>query len=134
MTFDLSAFDMFVAWERGACVCCLPQAELIKPGRFINESRLTIWFSVPSTGLFMQRLGMLKPDRYPTLRWSLFCGEPLPIDVARSWAEAAPESIVENLYGPTELTIACTLYRWDPSARPRRRSSGSSRSERPTPA
>jgi amino acid adenylation domain-containing protein len=118
MTFDLSVFDMFVAWERGACLCCLPQAELIKPGRFINDSRLTIWFSVPSTGLFMQRLGMLKPDRYPTLRWSLFCGEPLPIDVARAWAEAAPQSIVENLYGPTELTIACTLYRWDPERTP----------------
>ena len=24
---------------------------------------------------------------------------------------------IENLYGPTELTIACTLYRWDPSDR-----------------
>ena len=21
LTFDLSAFDMFVAWERGACLC-----------------------------------------------------------------------------------------------------------------
>jgi amino acid adenylation domain-containing protein len=118
MTFDLSVFDMFVTWERGACLCCLPQSELIKPGRFINDSRLTVWFSVPSTGLFMQRLGMLKPDRYPTLRWSLFCGEPLPIDVARAWAEAAPRSIVENLYGPTELTIACTLYRWDAERTP----------------
>jgi acyl-coenzyme A synthetase/AMP-(fatty) acid ligase len=29
--------------------------------------------------------------------------------------EAAPNSILENLYGPTELTIACTLYRWNAS-------------------
>ena len=29
------------------------------------------------------------------------------------WLAAAPNSIVENLYGPTELTIACTLYRWE---------------------
>jgi non-ribosomal peptide synthetase component F len=29
------------------------------------------------------------------------------------FAAAAPNSICENLYGPTELTIACTLYRWD---------------------
>ena len=113
MTFDLSVFDMFVAWDAGASLHCLPQVELIKPGRFIREQELTIWFSVPSTGIFMKRLGMLKPGRYPSLRWSLFCGEPLPIDIAAAWAEAAPASTVENLYGPTELTIACTLYRYD---------------------
>jgi amino acid adenylation domain-containing protein len=118
MTFDLSAFDMFVAWERGACVCCLPASEAIKPGKFIRERDLTVWFSVPSVGLFMKRLGMLKPDRYPSLRWSLFCGEPLPAEIAQAWAEAAPNSTVENLYGPTEATIACTLYRWDPASSP----------------
>jgi amino acid adenylation domain-containing protein len=114
MTFDLSVFDMFMAWDRGACVCCLPQSALLQPARFIQESELTVWFSVPSLALLMRRLGMLKPDRYPTLRWSLFCGEPLPAELAQAWADAAPNSIVENLYGPTELTIACTLYRWEP--------------------
>lgn len=116
MTFDLSVFDMFIAWERGACVCCPSQKTLIKPGKFINEAALTIWFSVPSTAVFMKQLGMLKPGQYPSLRYSLFCGEPLPISSAAAWLEAAPNSIVENLYGPTELTIACTLYRWDPAA------------------
>jgi amino acid adenylation domain-containing protein len=113
MTFDLSAFDMFVAWERGACVCCPSQKELIKPDNFIKNSNLTMWFSVPSTAVFMKQLGLLKPGRYPELRVSLFCGEPLPVSSIQAWSEAAPNSIVENLYGPTELTIACTLYRWD---------------------
>jgi amino acid adenylation domain-containing protein len=113
MTFDLSVFDMFVSWERGACVCCPSQKALIKPGSFIQDMELTVWFSVPSTAIFMKQLGMLKPGRYPTLRFSLFCGEPLPVSSALAWLEAAPNSILENLYGPTELTIACTLYRWD---------------------
>lgn len=113
MTFDLSAFDMFVAWERGACVCCPSQKEIIKPDSFIKNNNLTIWFSVPSTAVFMKQLGLLKADQYPQLRVSLFCGEPLPVSSAQAWSEAAPNSIVENLYGPTELTIACTLYRWD---------------------
>ncbi|MFQ5792390.1 MAG: AMP-binding protein, partial [Acidobacteriota bacterium] len=113
MTFDLSAFDMFVAWERGACVCCPSKKTLVNPGKFIQEARLTVWFSVPSTGVLLKRLGMLKPNRYPSLRWSLFCGEPLPVEVAEAWADAAPQSILENLYGPTELTIACSMYRWD---------------------
>jgi len=115
MTFDLSVFDMFVAWERGACVCCPSQKTLIKPGKFIQEAELTLWFSVPSVAVFMKQLGMLKAGQYPRLRWSLFCGEPLPVFSATAWLEAAPNSILENLYGPTELTIACTLYRWNAS-------------------
>jgi amino acid adenylation domain-containing protein len=118
MTFDLSAFDMFVAWESGACVCCPSQKELIKPDGYIKNSHLTMWFSVPSTTVFMKQLGLLKPGRYPELRVSLFCGEPLPVSSIQAWSEAAPHSIVENLYGPTELTIACTLYRWDPLRSP----------------
>ena len=118
MTFDLSVFDMFVAWKAGACVCCPSQKALIMPAGFLEKMGLTIWFSVPSTAMFMKHLGLLKPGRYPSLRLSLFCGEPLPIPSATAWLEAAPNSILENLYGPTELTIACTLYRWDPIRSP----------------
>jgi len=113
MTFDLSAFDMFACWERGACLCCPSQKTLINPSRYIRDAQLTIWFSVPSTIAFMKQLGSLKRNQYPSLRVSLFCGEPLPVSSAIAWLEAAPNSILENLYGPTELTIACTFYRWD---------------------
>ncbi len=118
MTFDLSAHDMFVAWQNGACVCCPSQKQLIKPGAFINEAQLTVWFSVPSMAVFMRRFGVLKPNMYPGLRLSLFCGEALPVEVARDWRRAAPNSVIENIYGPTELTIACTAYKWDDASSP----------------
>ena len=100
LTFDLSAFDMFVAWERGACVCCPSQKTLINPGQFIRGNGLTIWFSVPLTVSLMKQLGLLKPGAFPSLRLSLFCGEPLPASCADAWLRAAPNSILENLYGP----------------------------------
>ena len=118
LTFDLSAHDMFISWENGACVCCPSQKQSIKPGAFINDARLTVWFSVPSTAVFMRRLGILKPGMYPGLRLSLFCGEALPVDVVREWALAAPNSLIENIYGPTELTIGCTAYRWNNDSSP----------------
>jgi amino acid adenylation domain-containing protein len=118
LTFDLSAHDMFVAWENGACVCCPSQKQSIKPGVFINDARLTAWFSVPSTAVFMRRLGVLKPGMYPHLRLSLFCGEALPVEIIHQWALAAPNSVIENIYGPTELTIACTAYRWNDATSP----------------
>ncbi len=118
LTFDLSVFDMFVAWERGACLCCPSPKAVIAPGRYIDEARLSVWFSVPSAASMMAGLGMLQPGRYPRLRWSLFCGEPLPVGVVEAWSKAAPNSTIENLYGPTEVTIACTAYRWDPERSP----------------
>jgi amino acid adenylation domain-containing protein len=113
LTFDLSVFDMFAAWDCGACVCCPSDKSLLNPANFIKRSEVTVWFSVPSIALFMRRLRVLKPASFPTLRWSLFCGEALPEALAREWSEAAPASTVENLYGPTEATIACTGYRWE---------------------
>jgi amino acid adenylation domain-containing protein len=123
-TFDLSAFDMFVTWERGASLVCPSAKTLLNPARFIRESQLTVWFSVPSAAVFMKKLGALKPDAFPSLRWSLFCGEALPVDIAHSWANAAPNSTLENLYGPTEATIFCTAYRWDSQRSPAECESG----------
>lgn len=113
LTFDLSVFDMFMAWERGACLCVPTHQEKLLPAKYVQNRGITIWFSVPSTAVLMNRLRLLKPGAYPNLRWSLFCGEALPVEVVQAWAHAAPNSTIENLYGPTELTIACTLYRWD---------------------
>src|SRR5437764_379822 len=67
LTFDLSAHDMFVAWENGACVCGPSQKQMIKPEAFVSDSRVTVWFSVPSTAVFMRRLGVLKHGMYPRL-------------------------------------------------------------------
>jgi non-ribosomal peptide synthetase component F len=68
MTFDLSVFDMFVCLGARA-MRVLPAAEdPDQAGPFVREMEVTIWFSVPSTAIFMKQLGMLKPDRYPTLR------------------------------------------------------------------
>jgi amino acid adenylation domain-containing protein len=117
-TFDLSVFDMFVAWQQGGSVHCPARAALWNPMSFIRDQKLTVWFSVPSMAMLMKRLGALKPSAFPSLRWSLFCGERLPVDVATAWTAAAPRSILENLYGPTELTVACTAYRWDPRRSP----------------
>ena len=118
LTFDLAGFDMFMAWEVGGCICCPSPGELLMAGAYVCAARLTVWFSVPLLALHMKRSGMLEPDQYPALRYSLFCGEALPAEVLIAWAKAAPNSILENLYGPTELTLACTLYRWDCRASP----------------
>jgi amino acid adenylation domain-containing protein len=117
-TFDLSIFDLFGAWWSGACVCSLKPIELQAPAAAIERLGLTVWFSVPSLPGLLRRRNLLRPGSLPGLRWSLFCGEPLSVSTAEAWQAAAPRSTLENLYGPTELTIACAQYRWDPERSP----------------
>jgi len=113
LVFDLSVFDLFAAWQCGGCICVPTRSQLMAPASFIDEASLTVWFSVPSVGRLMQRLGWLEAGAFSGLRVSLFCGEALTADLTEHWATAAPNSVVENLYGPTELTLACTYYKWE---------------------
>ncbi len=112
LAFDLSVHDLFTTWSSGACLYPLSQRTRMAPGRFIRRHELTRWFSVPTLGMTMDRFRQLAPGAFPSLRTSLFCGEPLPASLAEKWAAAAPNSTVDNLYGPTEATIAITSHRW----------------------
>ena len=107
LTFDASVFDMFMAWSSGASLYAVPAAQLMAPAKFIRDHELTLWFSVPSTASFMARMKMLKAGAFPSLRISIFAGEALAVITAQAWQVAAPNSIVENFYGPTELTVDC---------------------------
>lgn len=109
LTFDLSVFDIFMSLGNGAALYVLPESLRLGPAGFISEQKLTVWFSVPSAMVLMDRFRQLQPGVFPDLRLSLFCGEPLPADPVENWRAAAPASIVENLYGPTEATLACLL-------------------------
>ncbi|GAA1946247.1 D-alanine--poly(phosphoribitol) ligase [Streptomyces durmitorensis] len=120
LTFDLSVFDMFTAWGGGGTLVVPDRKDLMAPVRWVADQRLTHWFSVPSMVSYASRMRSLGPGRMPSLRWSLFCGEPLTVQQARAWSGAAPDSTLENLYGPTELTISCAQFRLpdDPGAWP----------------
>ena len=105
-TFDLSVHNTFLAWEAGAALHIMSPLDLMAPHRFIQRHEITAWLSTPTVA------AMAKPEtlagQMPSLTLSTFCGEPLPLDLATNWAAAAPNSRVENIYGPTECTVVCT--------------------------
>ena len=114
LTFDLAMFDLFAAWGCGGTLVCVPPQAIAALKEFIGHHGITVWFSSPSVIALARRRG-LEAATLPTLRLSLFCGEPLLRHDAADWQAAAADSRVENLYGPTELTISCSVYRWDPA-------------------
>lgn len=118
LTFDLSVHPVWLCWECGGTLCVVPEKLKMAPAKFIKEKAITIWTSVPSVVTFLKRLHLLPPGAFPTIRHSMFCGEPLTTEQVAAWQIACPESIIDNFYGPTEATCAIT----------------SSRCERPLPA
>jgi non-ribosomal peptide synthetase component F len=114
LTFDLAVFDMFAAWSVGACVCALTHLQALDPARAAARHGLTVWHSTPSLAGALRKRDTLPAGSLPGLRHSVFCGEPLPQGTAAYWHRTAPNAKIHNIYGPTELTIACTAYPFDP--------------------
>jgi len=113
LTFDNSIHDMFICWKYGACLYCVPRNYLMMPSGFIKDKQLTVWYSVPSIGLNMLKLNRLTDGSLPRLKYTLFCGEALPKNLAKPWAKAANNSTIENYYGITETTHQISVYKWD---------------------
>jgi len=111
LSFDGSVHDMFTSWYVGASLHPVPASQLMAPMKFIQERQLTVWTSVPSTAVFLEQLKMLQTGAFPSLRYSIFSGEPLPLRSALAWRRAAPNSEVDNICGHTECCVFSTLER-----------------------
>ncbi|MFL5739966.1 MAG: AMP-binding protein [Flavisolibacter sp.] len=109
LTFDLSVHDMFVCFAVGGTLC-IPPGKYFSPVEYIKSRQITVWFSVPSYASVIVNSKVFNSNMFPSIRYSLFCGEPLTTIVAEKWQAASPKSWLINLYGPTETTIAIAGY------------------------
>jgi D-alanine--poly(phosphoribitol) ligase subunit 1 len=112
LSFDISVSNIFTAWNSGAAVCVVPAAQAMAPRDFLTAEAINAWFSTPSVAVFLEQMKMLRPRVFPALRYTMFGGDGLPASTAERWVEAAPNGSVENIYGPTEITVACTGMRY----------------------
>lgn len=110
LSFDLSVHDLFLTWMAGACLFSAPENSVLLSTRIVKEFGITAWTSVPSTAGWLKQSKQLSTAALPSLRHSFFCGEALPGSVAQAWAEAACNSDVYNIYGPTEATVAISWF------------------------
>jgi amino acid adenylation domain-containing protein len=107
LTFDVSLHTMFTTWQAGASLHILPATRVMNAVKFVNEHQVTVWFSVPSLAGMLKEIKTLTPNSLASLRVSVFGGEQLPEGVIKAWQQAAPNSRIENYYGPTEATVFC---------------------------
>ncbi len=110
--FDLSVLDLYAAFMAGARVCLIPEGLAYAPARlveFMQERRISVWYSVPSVlMLMMEHGGLLELPSPP--RVLLFAGEAFPVKhLRRLWSRFSGASRLLNLYGPTETNV-CTFH------------------------
>ncbi|MFH8724849.1 amino acid adenylation domain-containing protein [Streptomyces termitum] len=107
--FDVSVLEIFGALTTGSCLVQAPALTLLDPralGALMRDEGVTI--GVFTTAI----LPLLDPERLPALRVLNVGGEQLSRFQADRWT--SPTRIVNNQYGPTEATVACTEQRHEP--------------------
>ena len=108
--FDLSVFDLFTSLGRGASVNFIPSKLTLSPSRlttWLNENKISIWYTVPSLLSFIALKGSLNNTPLPHLKTVLFAGEVFPTPQLIKLCELLPGANFYNLYGPTETNVCC---------------------------
>lgn len=111
--FDLTILDIYTAAMAGAALVVVPPEMSVFPvqlAAFIEQRRITIWYSVPSVLTMLALRGSLAVGRLPILRHVIFAGEVFPTKHLRALMRLIPHAQFTNLYGPTETNV-CTYYR-----------------------
>jgi D-alanine--poly(phosphoribitol) ligase subunit 1 len=110
LSFDFSVFQVFFPLITGGTNCVVSAKERYCPSDFIIRENISLWSSVPTIVEIMSKLSLLEHSIFPSLKYSIFCGEPLTQKTANLWLRAAPNSTIENYYGPTETTVFASRY------------------------
>jgi amino acid adenylation domain-containing protein len=111
--FDLSILDIFGAFQAGATLVLVPEMISTFPRKladWIEENKISLWYSVPSILTMMLLHGDLSRHKFENLRLVLFAGEVFPTKYLRDLMKKIPLPEYYNLYGPTETNVI-TYYK-----------------------
>lgn len=115
--FDNSVLDIYSTVKSGATMYIIPQSLFAQPVlllEFLKTKRINTIFWVPSALIVVSKLRAFRNvDLSDTLERVIFCGEVMPNKQLNIWRKFLPKVQYANLYGPTEITDACTCYMVD---------------------
>ena len=112
--FDNSILDIYSCMKTGATLNIIPKKLFFQPVpllEYIKYNKINTIFWVPSALIVVSNLKAFRNvDLSDTLKRVLFCGEVMPNKQLNIWRKFLPNVTYANLYGPTEITDACTYY------------------------
>jgi len=113
LSFDASVHCYTVPLALGASVYTVPPdgIKYLAAYKLMEEQKLTFVKMPPST------LSYLRPYfssvRLPHLMYCLLGGEAFPAALAAEFEPCIPNALIQNVYGPTEITVNCLIYDWN---------------------
>lgn len=113
--FDNSVFDFYSALFSGACLVPFNREEMgnhLTVVNKIDELGCTLWFSVPSLLIYLDTMKILTKDRMKKVKRFVFGGEGYPkAKLKHLYDLYGDRSELFNVYGPTECTCICSVYK-----------------------
>ncbi|MFX3618811.1 MAG: D-alanine--poly(phosphoribitol) ligase subunit DltA [Sporolactobacillus sp.] len=110
-SFDLSVMDLYPTLAGGSTLWTVDKEMIARPKELFASfaaSMITIWTSTPSFAEMCLMEPSFSATMLPALHTFLFCGETLPVAIARKLHQRFPRARIINTYGPTETTVAVT--------------------------
>lgn len=111
---DMSLKDIYMTMKVGATLCIIPQKYFMSPKKllqFLDDNKVTFLMWVPTAYRLISQFDALSKVKPENLNKFTFSGEVMPISVYQYWREYYPNAEFTQLYGPTEITGACTSYK-----------------------
>jgi len=124
LSFDASVHCYVVPLSLGASVYTVPRdgIKYLDAIKLIKEQRLTFVKMPPSTLYYLRNY--FSSIHLPALKYCLLGGEAFPVQLAEGFEPCLPNALIQNVYGPTELTINCLIYDWNASGSGRKKHNG----------
>jgi D-alanine--poly(phosphoribitol) ligase subunit 1 len=113
-TFDVSVFTILFSLCNGATLYHLSLNEggikFLQVITMLKKYEITCVTFVPSILYYLEK--KFSEISLPHLRYQFFVGEPLRFSVLEKWKRSIPFANIYNFYGPTEITIYCSVHEY----------------------
>jgi D-alanine--poly(phosphoribitol) ligase subunit 1 len=111
--FDAYTLEFCLCIAKGATWVVVPEQLAMFPAKlieFVAGQPINFIFWVPTVMVNIANLDLLARIKLDRLEKVLFIGEVFPTKHLNYWRRHLPKAMFVNLYGPIEITVACTYY------------------------
>jgi amino acid adenylation domain-containing protein len=111
--FDAYTLEFCLCIAKGATWVVVPETLAMFPPKlvdFVANNPINFIFWVPTIMVNIANLDLLATTRLDRLKKVFFIGEVFPTKHLNYWRKHLPAAMFVNLYGPIEITVACTYF------------------------
>lgn len=111
--FDAYTLEFCMLLAKGSTWMVVPDQLAMFPAKlveFVASNPINFIFWVPTVMVNIANLDLLAKTRLDRLNKVFFIGEVFPTRHLNYWRRHLPGAMFVNLYGPIEITVACTYY------------------------